>query len=95
LELVLHRVHPDDSSAVEQLIERISHERAPFDFEHRLLMPMDLSNICGSWAVLRERIGLPGVRGNGYGHHERKRAEDVIRESEKALRLMVDGMLAS
>src|SRR5258708_24196655 len=39
LELVLHRVHPDDRSAVEQLIELVSRERAQFDFEHRLLMP--------------------------------------------------------
>jgi len=36
---VLQRVHPDDSSAVEQLIERVRREKTEFDFHHRLLMP--------------------------------------------------------
>jgi PAS domain S-box-containing protein len=93
LELVLHRVHPDDRSAVEQLIERVSRERAQFDFEHRLLMPD------GSVKYLRI-VGRPS--GNESGRlefvgtatdiTERKRAEDVIREGEKALRLIVDGI---
>src|SRR5882762_4590140 len=39
LELVVQRTHPEDRSAVQQLIERVSRERTKFDFEHRLLMP--------------------------------------------------------
>jgi PAS domain S-box-containing protein len=39
LELVFHRTHPEDRALVRQLIDRVSHERKEFDFEHRLLMP--------------------------------------------------------
>jgi PAS domain S-box-containing protein len=39
IEQVVQRTHPEDRSAVRQLIERVSHERAEFDFEHRLLVP--------------------------------------------------------
>jgi PAS domain S-box-containing protein len=93
LELVLHRVHPDDTSAVERLIERVTRERAPFDFEHRLLMPD------GSVKYVRI-VGRPSGNESGYLEFvgtatditERKRAEDVIRESEKTLRLIVDGI---
>jgi len=93
LELVLHRVHPDDKSAVEQLIARVSRERAPFDFEHRLLMPD------GSVKYLRI-VGRPSGNesdclefvGTATDITERKRSEAVIRESEKTLRLIVDGI---
>jgi PAS domain S-box-containing protein len=39
IELVLQRTHPDDRSAVQQLIACVSRERTEFDFEHRLQMP--------------------------------------------------------
>jgi len=48
---------------------------------------MESVTFCGSWAVPQKRTELLGVRVNVYGHHERNRAEDVIRESEKALAL--------
>lgn len=38
IQLVLQRTHPDDRSAVQQQIERISYEKTAFDYEHRLLM---------------------------------------------------------
>jgi signal transduction histidine kinase len=37
--LVLQRTHPEDRSAVQEFIERVSGQRQEFDFEHRLLMP--------------------------------------------------------
>ena len=37
--LVLQCTHPEDRLAVQELIERVSRERVPFDFEHRLLLP--------------------------------------------------------
>ena len=39
IELVLERVHPEDKSVVQQLIDRASQDGKDFDFEHRLLMP--------------------------------------------------------
>ncbi len=39
LELVFHRIHPDDRDLVQQTIYRASEARANLDFEHRLLMP--------------------------------------------------------
>src|SRR6201984_512323 len=39
IDLVVQRHHPEDRSAVQQLIERVSRERTEFDFEQRLLMP--------------------------------------------------------
>jgi DNA-binding NtrC family response regulator len=39
IDLVLQRTHPEDLSAVRQLIDRVSGDRRDFDFEHRLLIP--------------------------------------------------------
>jgi formate hydrogenlyase transcriptional activator len=39
IDMVLQRTHPEDRSVMQQLIERLSRERAEFDVEHRLLMP--------------------------------------------------------
>src|SRR6266852_5061722 len=39
LELVFHRIHPDDRDPVQQTIDRAAEARANLDFEHRLLMP--------------------------------------------------------
>jgi PAS domain S-box-containing protein len=39
IDLVVQRTHPEDRSAVQQLIERVSRESKSFDFEHRLLVP--------------------------------------------------------
>src|SRR5258707_14027163 len=36
---IVERTHPEDRSAVQQLIECVSLEMTEFDFEHRLLMP--------------------------------------------------------
>jgi PAS domain S-box-containing protein len=39
VELILQRVHPDDRTLVQQIINRASNEETHFDIEHRLLMP--------------------------------------------------------
>ena len=39
VDLILRRTHPEDRTAVQQLIERVTRQRTGFDFEHRLLMP--------------------------------------------------------
>ena len=89
--LVAQRTHPEDRSAVQQLIERVSRERKEFYFEHRLLMPD------GSVKYLRV-IGSPSENEDGCFEFvgavtditERKRGEDKIRQSEKELRQLLD-----
>jgi PAS domain S-box-containing protein len=83
IEMVVERTHPDDSSAVQQLIERVSRERKEWDFEHRLLMPD------GSVKYLRV-MGHPSQDEAGGFEFvgavtditERKRAEEELRRSE-------------
>jgi len=82
--LVVQRTHPEDRSAVQQLIERVSREKTEFDFEHRLLMPD------GSVKYLRV-IGSPSENEDGCFEFvgavtditESKRAEDALRRSEQ------------
>jgi PAS domain S-box-containing protein len=93
LELALQRVHPDDRSAVEQLIERVSREKTEFDSHHRLLMPdgsVKYLRIVGRRAE-RESARLEFV-GAVTDITESKRAEDAVGASEKTLRLVVDGI---
>ena len=39
IDLILERTHPEDRSMVQELIERVSREKQPFDYEQRLLLP--------------------------------------------------------
>src|SRR6266850_4432247 len=86
VEMVVQRTHPDDRSAVEQLIERVSREKAEFDFEHRLLMPD------GSIKYLRI-VGRPSEDETGRSElvgavtdiTERKLVEKDLRRSEECL----------
>jgi PAS domain S-box-containing protein len=80
--LVIQRTHPEDRSAVQQLIDRVSRDRSDFDFEHRLLMPD------GSLKHVRV-VGHPS--GNGSANCEfvgvvtditdRKRSEADLRKA--------------
>ena len=87
LELVFHRTHPEDRALVRQIIDRVSHERKDFDFEHRLLMPN------GSVKYLRV-VGRPSKDESGSFEFvgavtditERKRAEEELRQKEVSLR---------
>jgi PAS domain S-box-containing protein len=93
LELVLQRVHPDDRSAVERLIERVSREKTEFDFHHRLLMPdgsVKYLRIVGRRA--EHESGQLEFVGAVTDLTESKRAEDAVSASEKTLRLIVDGI---
>jgi PAS domain S-box-containing protein len=83
IELVTRRVHPEDKSYVQELIDRVTRERTEFDFEHRLLMPD------GSIKYLRV-VGRPSRDDRGGFEFvgavtditERKRAEEALRRSE-------------
>ena len=83
MEMVVGRTHPEDRSAVHQLIQRVSRERKEWDFEHRLLMPD------GSVKYLRV-VGHPSEDDAGGFEFvgavtditERKKAEQELRRSE-------------
>lgn len=86
IELVVQRTHPEDRSAVQQLIERVSLERTEFDFEHRLLMPD------GSVKYLRV-VGSPSEGEGGRFEFlgavtditESRRAEEALRQTQATL----------
>jgi formate hydrogenlyase transcriptional activator len=83
IELIMQRTHPEDRSAVQQLIDRVSRERTEFDFEHRLLVPD------GSVKYLRV-MGSPSENEDGCFEFvgavtditESRRAEEALRRSE-------------
>jgi formate hydrogenlyase transcriptional activator len=91
IELIMQRTHPEDRSAVQQLIERVSRERTAWDFEHRLRMPD------GSVKYLRV-VGHPSRAERGSFEFvgavtdisESKRAEEKILQSEMELRQILD-----
>jgi PAS domain S-box-containing protein len=86
LELILQRTHPEDRSSVQQLIERVTGEKQPFDYEQRLLLPD------GSVKYLRV-MGRPSRDPSGDSEFvgavsdisEQKRAEEALRRSEGSL----------
>jgi PAS domain S-box-containing protein len=86
IELMMQRTHPEDRSAVRDLIDRVSRERTPFDLEHRLLMPD------GSVKYLRV-VGHPSPDERGSFEFvgaitditESRRAEEALRRSESYL----------
>jgi len=87
LELVRRRIHPEDRALVRQLIDRVTHERKDFDFEHRLLMPD------GSVKYLRV-VGRPSTEDESGNFEfvgavtditERVRAEETVRKTHAQL----------
>jgi signal transduction histidine kinase len=87
LEIVLKRVHPDDSALVRQVINRATTNKEAFDFEHRLLMPD------GSVKHLNV-VGHPLINEPGEVHFvgavmditARKRSEEALQNSEQRYR---------
>jgi C4-dicarboxylate-specific signal transduction histidine kinase len=83
----MHRTHPEDRALVRQVVDRVSHEKKDFDFEHRLLMPN------GSAKYLRV-VGHPSKSESGSFEFvgavtditERKRAEAELYQKEVSLR---------
>jgi PAS domain S-box-containing protein len=86
IEMVLQRTHPEDRPANQRLIDRLSREMTPFDFEHRLLLPD------GSVKFVRV-VGHPSGSESGRVEFvgavtditERKESEEKLRRSEAEL----------
>ena len=67
VELVLSRVHPDDRSLVQQHIDRAPHDRAGFDFEHRLQLPDgSVKHVRVTAHPSGDSVGECRIRGRGY-----------------------------
>jgi PAS domain S-box-containing protein len=83
IELVTRRIHPEDTSVVQEIIDRVTRERTEFDFEHRLLMPdgsVKFVHVVGRPST-GERGGFEFV-GAVTDITDRKRAEEALRRSE-------------
>ena len=91
IEQVLQRTHPEDRSAVQQLIGRVSRERTEFDFEHRLLMPDgSVKHLRVMGRPAKDQWGGFEFVGAVSDVTERKRAESALRSSEEGIRLTLD-----
>ncbi len=91
IDLVVQRIHPEDRSSVEQLIDRVSHERTDFDFEHRLLMPDGrVKHIQLLARALRPSSGNLEYVGAVTDLTAAKQAEEKIRQGEAELRQLLD-----
>jgi PAS domain S-box-containing protein len=91
IDMILDRTHPEDRSTVQQVVDCASQNRTDFDFEHRLLLP--------GGAVKHLRVvGHPVASESGKCEFvgavtditERKRAEELLRQSEHHFRRLVD-----
>ena len=86
VELVLHRIHPEDAALTKQIVERASQDGKDFDFEHRLLMPdgsVKHVHIVGH--AERDASGEPEFVGAVMDTTESHRAEEALRRSESYL----------
>jgi PAS domain S-box-containing protein len=87
VELVLHRVHPEDAGFVKQTIERASRDGKDFDFEHRLLMPDGcIKHLHVVAHAVRDESDKVEVFGSVMDVTGVKRSEQALRESEEQWR---------
>ena len=86
VEMVMQRAHPEDRPALQQLIDRVSHEMKAFDFEHRLLMPD--GSVKHVHVMAHAMLDVTGKRefvGAVSDITERKQSEEKLRRSEAEL----------
>jgi PAS domain S-box-containing protein len=78
-ERYLDSVHPADREQVRTIVERALESGAPFDFEHRVVLPDDTVRwIHGSGRVIADENGAPArLVGAAQDITERKRVDDL------------------
>jgi PAS domain S-box-containing protein len=83
VELILHRIHPEDASLVKQTIERASRNGKDFDHEYRLVMPdRSVKYVHVVAHALSDESGGIKFVGAVMDITERRRAEEALRRSE-------------
>ncbi len=95
VELILQRVHPEDTAIVKESIERASQDRKDFDFEHRLLMPNGAIKyvhvVAHALSYESESIEFVGAVMDITAARE---AEEKIRQNEREFRQIVEAIPA-
>jgi signal transduction histidine kinase len=82
VERILNRVHPEDLSFVRERIERLAHESADMEFEHRLFMPDDsIKHVHVVVQNVAPESGKPELVGALSDITDRKRAEAELRRA--------------
>jgi C4-dicarboxylate-specific signal transduction histidine kinase len=87
VELMLQRTYPDDRALVRQMIDRVSQERKPCDFEHRLLMPngsVKYVRLVGH-PSMEDRSGNFEFMGAITDMTERKESEEALEKAQAEL----------
>jgi len=83
VELILHRVHPEDRALVQQTIDRAVQDGRDFDSEHRLLMPD--GSVKYVHVVAHALSGMAKFVGAVMDVTATKQAEEALRRSEAYL----------
>jgi PAS domain S-box-containing protein len=98
VELILQRVHPEDTAFVRQTIERASSDGRDFDFESRLLMAdgsvKHVHVVAHALSDKSDSLEFVGTVMDVTEQHQANRALEIafaeIRKSEVQLRLIID-----
>jgi signal transduction histidine kinase/PAS domain-containing protein len=92
LEMVLQRVHPDDTALVQRMINEASHETTALDFEHRVVMPSGLTKHLHVIAhAVKTCAGEIEFIGAVMDVTERKRAEAQVAGEKQLLEKIARG----
>ena len=87
----LERVLPEDRDRVKRVIERAYNQPAPFEFEHRIVLPDGtVRSVQARGEVIADETGKPvKMTGTSQDITELKRMEEELQAREKLLRLVV------
>ena len=90
VDVILERTHPEDRATLQEVMERVAHDRTTLDVEHRLLMPN------GSVKHLRV-VGHPFTNDGEFlgaitDITGQKRAQQALAASERNLSLMINAI---
>jgi PAS domain S-box-containing protein len=87
MDLVLQRVHPEDTALVKQTLERASQDGKDFDHEYRLLMPDgSIKHVHALAHAVRDESGSIEFVGAVMDVTATKQAEEARRQSEEQWR---------